>query len=280
MVEVVRRRVGVLGQDAQDAVVVEGAVAVDVDPVRGTRERHHRVGVRLLDRLVANLQHLGELFVRAQPRVAATSARVARLEFRLVPDDPLVDLAGVVLDGLVRVLAEVVVGIVERQVQVLGNRALAVVGVGGRPARRELEQTRHFGAAVQLSLDLVLRQRLAELAEVAGLIWLDLIPGKDQTLPARADIGHHRRISKPFGNTETGIGDGVRVGGHHRGGDDRQGKQTAHELGCAHVASTIPRSRQPARCLGCQFGGSAQGARLCAPPAPIPSPWRTSRNGL
>ena len=66
----------------------------------------------------------------------------------------MIDLAAVILGGLVGVLAEIIVGIVERQPQVPGYRALAIVRIAGGPAGGELEQTGDFGAAVELGLDL------------------------------------------------------------------------------------------------------------------------------
>ena len=256
VVEVVRGGVRILRQNAEHPVVEERPIVVDVYPVRRARERHHRRGVGLPGRQVRHFEQLGEFCVRAQPRVAAACAGVARLELRLVPHDPLIDLSGVVLRRLVHVLAEVVVRIVEWQAQVLGNRPLAVVGLGSCPRWRELKQASHVGAAIQLGLDLVPGQGLAQVTEVARFIRLNLVPRQDQAFPTGADVRHHAGVAIPLGNTESGIDSdggirGLRMRGHDGADDDREAKQTAQQLGCAHGAPFLTRADGSSRLLSC-----------------------------
>ena len=98
---------------------------------------------------VADLHELGEFLVGAEPGEAASGARIAWSEVGLVPDDPLVDLSVVVLDGLVHVLAEKVVRVVEGEVKVPGDGALAVSRIGRGPGWRELQQAGDEGFAYQ-----------------------------------------------------------------------------------------------------------------------------------
>ena len=72
---------------------------------------------------------LRELGVGAEPGEASARARVSRLELGLVPHDPLIDLPGVELCRLVDVLAEIVVGIVEGQVEQVEADASGLTGV-------------------------------------------------------------------------------------------------------------------------------------------------------
>ncbi len=114
-------RVWILTQDAHQPVVELGPIAEQVDPVGGAGEGDVRIRVGLLDGQVPDFHELSELLVRAEPGEAPARAGVARVKFRLVPEHPVVDLAGVVASRLRDKAAPVVVRIVERQIQVLGR---------------------------------------------------------------------------------------------------------------------------------------------------------------
>ena len=60
-------------------------------------------------------------------------------------------------------------------------------------------------AAVQLSLELLIRDGDAEMAEIIRTARLDLIPGQDQPLPARVSIGHHAGVTETLGDTESSV---------------------------------------------------------------------------
>ena len=122
MIEVVVRRARVRRQEPQDALVERRPLGTAqlLDPVRGRRERHGRVGIGLLGCQIADRQQAGELFVGAGPRVSAAT-RVAGAEIGLVPDDPIVDLPRVLAHRLVHEAAPVVLRVVKCQVQILGH---------------------------------------------------------------------------------------------------------------------------------------------------------------
>jgi hypothetical protein len=108
---------------------------------------------------------LSELFVGAEPRETATRAGVGRLELGLVPDDPLVDLPGVELGRLIDVLAEVVVGIVEREAQVLDEvrRGRGTAQELTRRVYRDLQENQKLELLV--AAEMTLRAHLRKLVD-------------------------------------------------------------------------------------------------------------------
>ena len=188
----------------QSFVVLRPTVQL-VDPVGRAGERDVCLRIGPLGGQVADFDQLRELLVRAEPGEATARARVARLELRFVPQHPVVDAAVVVLDGLGDEAAPVVVRVVVRQPEVSWRRPLALIGVGGRPRRRELEQTDDLDAAVSSCCSWLVPDREFQIAEVIRAFGLNLVPGQDDALPTGAEISHHLGVAEALGNPKAGI---------------------------------------------------------------------------
>ena len=206
VVEVVRRRRGVGGDQAQEALVELRPATVLVDPVLRARKRHDRVRIRALGSTIGNFHQACELLVGAEPGIGALSdGSIGGLKLRLVPDDPIVDAPGVVAHGLKDEATPVVARIVVGQIEIARDRPARVIEIGARPGRRELQQTGHPYTPVQLAGQRPGWEGAAEPAEVVGAIRLDVGPGQDNAFPAGADRGHDRWIAEALCDPEARI---------------------------------------------------------------------------
>jgi hypothetical protein len=191
-------------------------LALVVPPGRAERQDG---GVRVagLDRAVRDLLELDVILDRAVPGVP-----LAVRDVDLVPDDPGVDLAAIVGRHLPHELAPVVVGVVIRQVEVLGD---AVAGaVGGGPARHVQDGAGELSAATCLLVDEAVLVRREQI-EVARAALLHLAPPEEEPRPA--GTGLVGAVADPPGLVEAEArvaGDGSVGGGRLGGHEQRRGR--------------------------------------------------------
>ena len=162
-----------------------------------------RIGA--LRRQIADLHQLGKVLIGPKPRGRVAGARVVGPEIRFVPDNPLVDPAGVVANNFRHEAGEVVVRIFDGKTQIAGHCPLTVGWPRSGPRWRELQESGQSYAPPQLGFEHGAWQRTAEPREVVGSRRLDLRPEEDDPLPAGAKLSHRRRVSEAFDNPETPI---------------------------------------------------------------------------
>ena len=170
-VVVVGRRVGISGGHAQEVAQPGGVV-----PVGPAGQVDDRPRVFFLGHQIGHLEQLEVVGRRAAELVAVD----ARLDLRLIPDDPVVNpKRRVVLDHLAHVARPQVVGIIDRQVEAAGHAGEGRT-IGG-PGGRVLQQA-HDHAVLRRGLHQPLLQHV-ERVPVVGAGGLNLIPVEEDAVP-------------------------------------------------------------------------------------------------